>query len=62
MRRYLIIALGLVCLGATFTPVSPASARPAYCSKSCYCPFSKTGCQRLCQARYEGCLRIRRGP
>jgi len=62
MRRYLIIALGLVSLGAIFTPVSPAFAAKVYCGKSCYCPFSKTACQRLCQARYDACLQIRRGP
>ena len=53
MRRYLIIALGLATLGASFTYVPPAFASKAKkaCISSCYCPFSKTGCQRLCERR-----------
>jgi hypothetical protein len=60
MRSYLIVALGLMTLGASFTYVPPAFAAKISCSKSCYCPLNKNACQQLCQARYERCLELRR--
>ena len=41
MRRYLIIALGLVSLGATFTPVSPGLRRKGILQQELLLPLQQ---------------------